>query len=63
LVVIAHRLHTVIDFDQIVVLGDGLVLQAGKPSVLLDESGPLLDMATALGSDTTAKLKELAARE
>jgi ATP-binding cassette subfamily C (CFTR/MRP) protein 1 len=33
LIVIAHRIHTVIDSDMIVVLSDGRVVEQGAPQV------------------------------
>ena len=48
---IAHRLVTVIDYDTILVMGGGRLLEAGAPSELLRrEDGALRSMAAALGS-------------
>ena len=48
---IAHRLVTVIDYDTILVMGGGQLLEAGAPSELLRrEDGALRSMAAALGS-------------
>jgi len=38
-IMIAHRLHTVIDCDQILVLGDGRVVEQGAPHTLLQKHG------------------------
>ena len=35
---IAHRLQTIIDFDKILVLGDGKVLEYDSPTVLIADS-------------------------
>ncbi len=42
--VIAHRLSTVIDADEIVVLGDGLVIERGTHAALLERNGRYADM-------------------
>ncbi|KAH2722334.1 hypothetical protein KXW29_000304 [Aspergillus fumigatus] len=34
-IAISHRLHSIIDFDQVLVIGDGQVLEAGNPRQLL----------------------------
>lgn len=39
LVVIAHRLGTIVDFDQIVVMGGGRVLEIGSPAELYAQAG------------------------
>nr|XP_042913707.1 multidrug resistance-associated protein 1-like [Parasteatoda tepidariorum] len=38
-ITIAHRLNTVLDYDKIVVLENGTVLEVGKPSILLQDKG------------------------
>ena len=35
IITIAHRLNTVIDYDRIMVLDDGKVVEMGSPTVLL----------------------------
>ena len=35
---IAHRLHTIVDSDQILMLADGVVAESGPPSELLDKA-------------------------
>ncbi|WP_081416753.1 ABC transporter ATP-binding protein [Arthrobacter castelli] len=44
-VVVAHRLATIADFDQIVVLDDGRVVASGRHTDLMHESGLYRDMA------------------
>ena len=63
LVVIAHRLHTVVGFDQLVVMADGAVRQMGTPAQLLGAPGLLADMAAALGPDASTNLRSLAAKK
>jgi ABC-type multidrug transport system fused ATPase/permease subunit len=38
-VAIAHRMETVLDYDQVVVLGDGRVLEVGRPADLRERVG------------------------
>jgi ABC-type multidrug transport system fused ATPase/permease subunit len=35
-IAITHRLHSIIDFDQVLVMCDGQVLEAGNPRQLLE---------------------------
>jgi ABC-type multidrug transport system fused ATPase/permease subunit len=43
-IVIAHRLSTVIEADQIAVIEDGRVLELGPPEELLDAGGRFADL-------------------
>lgn len=55
---IAHRLGTVIDYDRIMVMGAGKVLEFDTPSKLLENtSGELSRMVDAMGSSAAAALK------
>ena len=57
--VIAHRLDTVIDFDKILVLGDGRVLEYGSPKDLLsNEDGAFASMIAHMGDEAATRLKE-----
>ena len=61
LLAIAHRLHTVIGYDKLVVMRDGIVAQYGLPLDLInDSSGPFADMCAALGPKAVADLTDLA---
>jgi ABC-type multidrug transport system fused ATPase/permease subunit len=44
LITIAHRLQTILDYDKIVVMGFGKVLEAGSPKDLLAMNGMFHDM-------------------
>ncbi|KAG9253175.1 P-loop containing nucleoside triphosphate hydrolase protein [Emericellopsis atlantica] len=44
LVTVAHRLRTVIDYDQVVVMGAGRVVEVGSPRELLAAKGPFHEM-------------------
>lgn len=35
---VAHRLNTIVDFDRVVVLHEGRVVESGKPQELLAQS-------------------------
>ena len=58
---IAHRLLTVIDYDALIVMGGGRLLEHGAPQELLArEDGVLAAMARALGEAGEATLRERA---
>ena len=60
---IAHRLHTVIDYDKILVMGGGRLVESGRPHELLATAGgALASMAAALGESGEAELREQALR-
>ncbi|EME26321.1 Multidrug resistance-associated protein 1 [Galdieria sulphuraria] len=61
LIIIAHRLKTVIDADTIVVLQHGKVVQMGSPKVLLsDPMSELSLLVDQLGPSTARKLRKAA---
>ena len=60
---IAHRLNTVMDTDQIVVMDSGHVAEQGAPATLLDETGYLSGMINSLGENEAAYLTALARGE
>jgi ABC-type multidrug transport system fused ATPase/permease subunit len=58
IVTVAHRLHTVIDYDRIIVLSDGCVVEEGSPDKLLeDESGHLSKLVESTGKGSAKELK------
>lgn len=54
---VAHRLDTVIDFDKILVLGSGGVLEYGSPHELIAKGGAFCDMIDDTGEEMAAMLK------
>ena len=62
LLTIAHRLQTIIDYEQVLVMGAGRLLESGAPLELLQRPGSALgDMANALGEVAAAELSQRAA--
>eukprot|EP01061_Rhynchopus_euleeides_P034018 TRINITY_DN576_c0_g2_i2.p1 TRINITY_DN576_c0_g2~~TRINITY_DN576_c0_g2_i2.p1 ORF type:complete len:1346 (+),score=493.74 TRINITY_DN576_c0_g2_i2:2-4039(+) len=60
-ITIAHRLHTVIESDRILVLARGQVMAYGDPHDLLqDDDGILTNFVEQTGDDTAASLRESA---
>lgn len=59
---IAHRLHTIIDADEVIVLSEGKVLEKGEPHSLLAEGGAFFAMVQETG-EATAQNLSAAARE
>ena len=58
---IAHRLHTVIDYDRIVVLEAGQIAEMGSPHDLLcNPAGKFTEMVRKLGATGEAYLKRMA---
>merc|ERR1719347_2552562 len=58
---IAHRLHTIMDSDRILVLADGKVVEYGQPYELLcDKGGVLTELAEQTGAASKDRLLEIA---
>jgi len=58
---IAHRLHTIMDSDRILVLSDGKVVEFGQPYELLcDQNGVLHELAEQTGATAKDRLLEIA---
>ena len=47
---IAHRLDTIHDFDKVIVLDKGSVVEAGKPQDLLRDGGKFKELWDAIGN-------------
>lgn len=61
IIAIAHRLDTIIDYDKILVLGDGKLLEYGTPKELLENSGGhFSSMVASTGPDMASLLKQKA---
>jgi ABC-type multidrug transport system ATPase subunit len=59
---VAHRLNTVMDFDNILVLDRGVAAEFGKPSVLLaNKKGALSKLVDATGPANSEALRLMAA--
>ncbi|KAF8888549.1 multidrug resistance-associated ABC transporter [Infundibulicybe gibba] len=58
---IAHRLRTVIDYDRVMLLDQGRIIELDKPGVLLsDTTSKFYGLCQATGKDEFAMLKKLA---
>ncbi|KAM3557891.1 hypothetical protein ARSEF4850_004860 [Beauveria asiatica] len=44
LVIVAHRLQTIMDYDRVVVMGPGTILEMGSPKYLLAKQSVFYDM-------------------
>lgn len=51
-ITIAHRLHTIMDSDKVMVLDNGKIVEYGSPDELLKKSGPFYFMAKEAGIET-----------
>ena len=61
IICIAHRLNTIIDYDQILVIADGRVAEAGRPSVLLEKAeGHFSKLVDSTGKESARSLREMA---
>ena len=64
IVAIAHRIHTIIDMDRVLVLEDGKVAEFGSPKELCDADGGLFSaLLEELGPDMCDKMRRIARGE
>lgn len=62
-IVVAHRLDTIIDSTRIMVLGDGKLREFAPPAVLLrDETSAFSELVAETGESTAAALRAAADR-
>lgn len=62
IITVAHRLHTVIDYDRIAVLSHGEVVESGHPTQLLDKKGGFLaELVEDMGEGAGRELRRRAA--
>jgi ATP-binding cassette subfamily C (CFTR/MRP) protein 4 len=57
IIAVAHRLDTVIDYDKILVLGDGRVLEYGSPHELIERGDAFASMVADTGEEMAATLR------
>lgn len=63
LLTVAHRLHTVMDYDRILVLSDGKCAEIGVPHALLQEpASSLSQLVDLIGGEVGLKLRDIARR-
>lgn len=63
IIAVAHRLDTVIDYDRILVLGHGAVLEYGTPHELIEKGGDFASMVSDTGDEMSTLLKARAKQE
>lgn len=59
---IAHRLNTIVDYDRVIVLKDGEIVEFDAPKRLLDTDGVFKSMVDETGPSNAAMLYELASK-
>lgn len=63
MVIVAHRLHTVIRCDRIIVMDKGRVVEIGRPVDLLARTSHFGALVDESGAETAAHLRQLAAAQ
>ncbi|KAL7520054.1 hypothetical protein ACHAWX_004806 [Stephanocyclus meneghinianus] len=63
IIAVAHRLDTVIDYDKILVLGNGNVLEYGSPHELIQSGGAFASMVRDTGDEMASLLKSRAKKD
>lgn len=49
MVCIAHRLKTILDYDQVIVLDEGRIVESGNPATLASQPSRFADLLRATG--------------
>jgi ATP-binding cassette subfamily C (CFTR/MRP) protein 4 len=57
---VAHRLDTIIEYDYVMVLGGGKVLEFGSPAELIESGGAFASMVDDTGDAMSSDLKRRA---
>ena len=57
IIAVAHRLETLIDYDKIVVLDNGVLVEHGSPKELIWRNGVFASMVTETGEKMATKLR------
>ncbi|XP_044266870.1 probable multidrug resistance-associated protein lethal(2)03659 [Tribolium madens] len=57
---IAHRLHTIMDSDKVIVMDDGLIVEFDHPNLLLNNKGVFYNLVMETGKSMGKKLLETA---
>jgi len=52
-ITIAHRLNTVVDYDQIIVMEKGKIIESGSPYELIQLNGSFADMVQHTGRNAS----------
>jgi ABC-type multidrug transport system fused ATPase/permease subunit len=60
LLTVAHRLQTIMDYDNIIVMDGGRAAEYGSPKELIKKQGVFADLVTSTGEDSARALREIA---
>lgn len=59
-VTIAHRLNTIIQYDRVIVLSNGEIVDQGTPLALLDRDSVFKELVMELGPENFKKMRNFA---
>jgi ABC-type multidrug transport system fused ATPase/permease subunit len=59
-ITIAHRLNTIIQYDRVVVMANGEIVDQGSPAGLLEKEGIFRELVMELGENNFNKMKQFA---
>lgn len=60
---IAHRLKTIIEYDRIIVLDKGKLVEEGPPIDLIEKEGIFYEMISKNGKDFMREMRDLASKK